>query len=96
MRGLAFAGVAVEIDGGIWNNGGHTRGAGREDDMVKEAALALAGWRLLRVSGTLVKSGHAVRWAAALLNGSSAHPSMFPLPSELRVLRAQTSHSRRR
>ena len=40
--------IAVEIDGGAWTQGRHTRGAGFIADMEKQNAAALAGWRILR------------------------------------------------
>lgn len=42
--------VAVEIEGGIWTQGRHTRGAGVLADMQKYNAAAMLGWRLLRYS----------------------------------------------
>ncbi len=40
--------LAVEIEGGAWTHGRHTRGTGFLADMEKYNALAEAGWRLLR------------------------------------------------
>lgn len=40
--------VYVEIDGGTWTGGRHTRGAGIEQDAEKENAAAAQGWRRLR------------------------------------------------
>lgn len=40
--------IAVEIDGGLWINGGHSRGVGRLRDMEKDRAATLLGWRTLR------------------------------------------------
>ncbi len=40
--------VAVEIDGGAFVQGRHTRGAGFVKDMEKSNAAVLAGWRVLR------------------------------------------------
>lgn len=39
--------LAVEIDGGIWTDGRHTRGSGRLGDMEKQNAAACLGWRIL-------------------------------------------------
>lgn len=39
--------VAVEINGGVWTQGRHTRGAGYLADMAKRNAAALLGWRTL-------------------------------------------------
>lgn len=40
--------VAVEIEGGAWTNGRHTRGAGFVNDIEKYNRLTEEGWRLLR------------------------------------------------
>jgi very-short-patch-repair endonuclease len=40
--------LTLEIDGGIWINGRHTRGAGWLKDTEKLNTLAAMGWRHLR------------------------------------------------
>jgi hypothetical protein len=40
--------VGVEIDGGVWTGGRHTRGAGFIEDQRKLNAATLLGWRVLR------------------------------------------------
>ena len=42
--------IAIEVDGGIWTRGRHTRGAGFVKDMEKLNAAVLAGWRVFRVT----------------------------------------------
>lgn len=39
--------IAVEIDGGVWNTGRHTRGTGFIEDQRKRNAAAILGWRVL-------------------------------------------------
>lgn len=46
--------VAVEIEGGVWSRGRHTRGAGYIADAIKYNEAALAGWRVIRLAGDLV------------------------------------------
>lgn len=41
--------IALEVEGGVWTNGRHTRGSGFVRDMEKYNAAAVLGWRLLRV-----------------------------------------------
>lgn len=60
--------VAVELEGGIWTGGRHTRGSGFVADMEKYNALALMGWRLLRFSGDDLRTGVAVNTVAAMLD----------------------------
>ena len=42
--------VALEVEGGVWTGGRHTRGAGFVRDMEKYNRAAVLGWRLLRVT----------------------------------------------
>ncbi len=42
--------LALEVDGGIWTQGRHTRGAGWLADSEKLNAAASMGWRMLRVT----------------------------------------------
>ena len=41
--------VALEVDGGIWIRGRHTRGSGQVKDMEKFNTAARLGWRVLKV-----------------------------------------------
>ena len=61
---FAFPGhlLAVEVQGGTWIKGAHSSGAGIERDCEKAAHLAIAGWRLIPVTGGQIKSGLAIRW----------------------------------
>lgn len=52
--------VAVEIEGGTWQNGRHIRPAGFEADCKKYNEAALQGWLVLRVTTAMVDSGEAV------------------------------------
>jgi very-short-patch-repair endonuclease len=52
--------VAVEIDGGTWTNGRHTRGSGYERDCEKLNSAAEMGWIVLRFTTGMVESGKAV------------------------------------
>lgn len=42
--------VAVEIEGGIFNQGRHGRGAGIAEDAVKYNAAAFIGWAVIRIT----------------------------------------------
>ena len=52
--------LAVEVDGGTWVSGRHTRGAGYERDCEKLNAAVLLGWRVLRFTTGQVTSGQAL------------------------------------
>lgn len=49
--------IAVEIEGGIWIKGRHSRGAGMQADMEKYNEAVCMGWRVLRYSTGQVKQG---------------------------------------
>jgi hypothetical protein len=59
---FAFPGsqIAIEIEGGTWSNGRHTRGSGFEKDLEKYNAAALLGWRVLRYTTDMVTKGIAI------------------------------------
>jgi very-short-patch-repair endonuclease len=48
--------VAVELDGGSWVGGRHTRGVGFEGDCEKMNAATLRGFRVLRFTATMLKN----------------------------------------
>ena len=52
--------IACEIEGGVWVSGRHTRGAGYESDCEKYSAAAASGWRVIRVTPGMIKSGKAI------------------------------------
>ncbi len=41
-------GIALEVEGGVWTHGRHTRGKGFLGDMAKYNAAALRGWYVFR------------------------------------------------
>lgn len=40
--------ILIEIEGGVWISGRHTRGAGFINDCEKYSQAAILGWRVLR------------------------------------------------
>jgi very-short-patch-repair endonuclease len=52
--------LAVEIDGGTWTGGRHTRGSGYAKDCTKRNTATLKGWRVLNFTTDMVKSGEAI------------------------------------
>ena len=59
--------VAVEIQGGLWVHGAHSRGSGVERDCVKLSIAAALGWRVLPISKAMIESGQAVELIAQAL-----------------------------
>jgi hypothetical protein len=47
--------VALEIEGGAWTKGRHTRGAGFIKDMEKYSEAAIMGWCVLRLTPTAAR-----------------------------------------
>jgi hypothetical protein len=56
--------LALEVEGGIWTGGRHTRGAGFLKDMEKYNEATLAGWRILRVTPEQLRNGYATKLVA--------------------------------
>ena len=52
--------LALEVDGGLFTQGRHTRGSGRLGDMEKLSEAAILGWRVLYVSPAQLRNGHAL------------------------------------
>lgn len=59
--------VAVEVQGGLWVAGAHSRGSGVERDCLKLSMAAAVGWRVLPISRAMIESGEAVRLIAEAL-----------------------------
>ena len=59
--------LAVEVDGGLFTGGRHSRGLGAEADMEKAALAIGLGWRVMRVSPRHVRTGQALAWIEAAL-----------------------------
>ena len=53
-------GYAVEIEGGVYRKSRHTTGNGYTKDCEKYNEAALMGWRVLRFTTEMVKSGKAI------------------------------------
>ena len=59
--------LLVDVQGGTWANGRHTRGYGYEQDCEKWNSATVAGWRILIVTTQQVEDGRALTWIEALL-----------------------------
>ncbi|MEN8283063.1 hypothetical protein [Acinetobacter gerneri] len=52
--------ILIEVEGGIWSNGRHTRGKGYIADMEKYNSATALGYSVYRYSTEQVKSGLAI------------------------------------
>lgn len=64
--------LAVEVDGGTWAGGRHSRGKGYERDCRKMNIGQLEGWMILRFTSDQVRSGHARGLIAAAIKARGA------------------------
>ena len=58
---LAGKKILVEVEGGIWSGGRHTRSKGYIGDMEKYNAATMLGYQVIRFSTDQVKSGLAIQ-----------------------------------
>jgi very-short-patch-repair endonuclease len=63
--------LAVEVEGGSFVAGRHSRGAGMEADMEKYNTAALMGWFVLRVNNHMVEDGRALAWVEQALEAAA-------------------------
>jgi very-short-patch-repair endonuclease len=68
--------VGIEVEGGQWTGGRHTRPAGYAADCEKYNAAAMAGWRVLRFTSSMVRQPNvflapAIGWIAGGCVGST-------------------------
>ncbi|MDQ8996352.1 hypothetical protein RFH54_10415 [Acinetobacter soli] len=61
--------ILIEVEGGIWSGGRHTRGKGFIADMEKYNAAAVMGFKVLRFDTQQVKSGLAIKQIENLVRG---------------------------
>lgn len=53
--------LAIEVEGGTWVHGRHSRGDGMDKDCEKYAEAVLMGWAVIRVTSGMIDSGAAAR-----------------------------------
>lgn len=64
--------LAVEIEGGVYSHGRHTRGKGFTRDCEKYNEAVILGWRVLRVTTGMVNDGTALTYVErALTDGNT-------------------------
>jgi very-short-patch-repair endonuclease len=63
--------LAVEIEGGAFSRGRHTRGAGFIADMEKYNTAVALGWKVLRFTPSQVKDGTALGFIENVLRAKN-------------------------
>lgn len=63
--------VALEVEGGVWTRGRHTRGAGFVRDMDKYNEATRLGWKLVRVLPDQLHSGYTAQLVRDTMYGSN-------------------------
>lgn len=66
--------VAVEVEGGTYVRGRHSRPGGFELDCLKYGAAVIAGWRVLRLTGHMVEDGRGLEMTQRLIASASGLP----------------------
>jgi hypothetical protein len=58
---------ALEVEGGVWSRGRHTRGSGFRGDMEKYNTGTCEGWAIVRCEPSDLRNGKAVKLVEELL-----------------------------
>lgn len=69
--------VAIEVEGGVWTQGRHTRPKGFLGDMEKYNTATAMGWRILRVTPDTLTTGATLDLVRQTLSADEAslHPN---------------------
>lgn len=59
--------ILVEVEGGVFSNGRHTRGEGYTKDCEKYSAAAINGWFVIRGTTAQIKAGLVIQWIEKLI-----------------------------
>lgn len=60
--------IALEVEGGVWTQGRHTRGSGFMGDMEKYNTASVMGWRVLRTTPDELMMGKTIRMLQAAVD----------------------------
>ncbi len=60
--------LLIEVEGGVWVHGAHTRGGHYNSDCEKYNLATVNGWRVLRFTSNMIKDGSALKTIEEVLN----------------------------
>lgn len=60
--------LIIEVEGGIWTKGRHSRPIGFIKDCEKYNEAILRGFAVMRITGEHIKNGQALKWIEEYLN----------------------------
>jgi len=63
--------IAMEVEGGVWSGGRHTRGKGYSRDLEKYNLATLHGWKVYRFTTQDVTSGTAISFMNNILTNKT-------------------------
>ncbi|RLI72244.1 MAG: hypothetical protein DRP02_02200 [Candidatus Gerdarchaeota archaeon] len=63
--------ILIEIEGGVYSGGRHTRGSGFEKDCEKYNMATALGWKVFRFTTKKVMSNEAIEFIEGFLNGNA-------------------------
>jgi very-short-patch-repair endonuclease len=63
--------IAIEVEGGVWNNGRHTRGKGFIGDIEKYNNASVMGWTLIRVTPDTLLTNETIEFVRQAVDSKS-------------------------
>jgi very-short-patch-repair endonuclease len=60
--------LLIEVEGGVWVRGAHTRGGHYNSDCEKYNLAAMNGWKVLRFTSNMINDGTAIDTIEKVLN----------------------------
>lgn len=76
---IPAARVAIEVEGGAWTRGRHTRGKGFLNDIEKYNAATLLGWRVFRTAPDALLSAAFIEMVTvACITADAPNPAPKP------------------
>ncbi len=74
--------IIVEIEGGVWSRGRHTRGSGFIKDCLKYNEAAILGWTVIRLAGAMITDGVGLDYLEQMLERLREANGRMPSPYE--------------